>query len=299
MAKIIEVKNFSKGFGDKKVVSNLNFEVETGELFAFLGPNGSGKTTTIRCMLDIYQPDSGELLLEGKKYSTQMAGMLGYLPEERGLYTNSKVLETMIYFGEIKGMSYQTAKTKASEYLDRVGIGDKKNDQIKRLSSGQQQKVQLGITLINSPKILILDEPTKGLDPVNRKLLLDILEELNKKNETTILFSTHQMEEVEKIADRLLMLKNGESVLYGAVNNVKKQFGENILHVDFIGKFPINPKLYSADVERNHAEVKPCIGVSDEEILKFLINSGLDLKAFQTAAPSLDEIFIKVANTKS
>jgi len=295
MGKIIEVKNFSKSFGSKRVVSDLNFEVETGELFAFLGPNGSGKTTTIRCLLDIYQADSGTLLIDGLKYSTSMAGLIGYLPEERGLYNNSKVLETMIYFGQIKGMSRNDAKTQAIAYLERVGIGDKVNDQIKRLSSGQQQKVQLGITIINSPRILILDEPTKGLDPVNRKLLLDILEGLNQKTQTTILFSTHQMDEVEKIADRLLMLKDGRNVLYGPVTEVKKQFGENILHIDFSGKFPQNPKLYTTDVERNHAEVKPCEGISDETILKFLIDAGLDLKSFTTAAPSLDEIFIKVA----
>lgn len=296
MTNIISVKNFSKSFGPTKVLQDLSFEVGKGELFAFLGANGSGKTTTIRCLLNIYQPDSGELLINGRRYGTDQASILGYLPEERGLYNSSKVLETMIYFGQIKGMSAIDAKTASIKYLERVGLEDKQNVQIKLLSSGQQQKIQLGITIINKPSLLILDEPTKGLDPVNRELLLDILKDLNKENNATILFSTHQMDEVEKIADRLLMLKSGKSVLYGHVNDVRKEFGENIIQLEYSGDLKVNDKLFTAKIEKNYAELNPNEKITDNEILEYLMKSGVSVKRFQVTAPSLNEIFIKVAS---
>ena len=294
MIDVISVKNFSKSFDDKNVIDDLSFNVKEGDVFAFLGQNGSGKTTTLRCLLNIYSTDSGELLFMGKKYSVDMAKYLGYLPEERGLYTNSKVLETLIYFGQIKGLSYNDAKLKGILFLKRIGLEDKSNELIKKLSSGQQQKLQLGITVINDPKILILDEPTKGLDPLNRLLLLDILMELNS-NGSTILFSTHQMEEAEKIATRLLMIKNGKSVLYGETEKVKKDFGENTIKIEYKGKFPINNKMYSAVISNNYAEVNPNDTVSENDVLKFLIHSGIEISKFEIASPSLNEIFIKLA----
>lgn len=294
MIDVISVKNFSKNFDDKNVIDNLSFDVKEGDVFAFLGQNGSGKTTTLRCLLNIYTVDSGELLFMGKRYSVDMAKYLGYLPEERGLYTNSKVLEILIYFGQIKGLSYNDAKIKGLKFLKRVGIEDKSNELIKKLSSGQQQKLQLGITVINDPKVLILDEPTKGLDPVNRLLLLDILMELNK-NGSTILFSTHQMEEAEKIATRLLMIKNGKSVLYGETEKVKRDFGENIIKIEYKGKFPKNDKMYLAVINNNYAEVNPNDKVTENDILKFLINSQIEINKFEISSPSLNEIFIKLA----
>jgi ABC-2 type transport system ATP-binding protein len=299
MNKVIEVKSFYKGFDKLQVVKNLSFDVFEGELFAFLGANGSGKTTTLRCLLNIYTADSGELLINGRKYTTKDASFVGYLPEERGLYTNSNVLETMTYFGQIKGLSFNDAKTESLRFLDRVGLLDKKDITIKKLSSGQQQKIQLGITIINRPKLLVLDEPTKGLDPVNRTLLLDILKELNKDYGSTIIFSTHQMDEVEKIADRLLMIKDGTSVLYGELDDVKKQFGENTLHLDYHGKFLQNSKLFIAEVEKNHAEIHPRENVTGEEILSYLLKNGISVKTFRVDAPSLNEIFIKVATEKN
>lgn len=296
MKNIISVRNFSKSFGTLKVLDDLSFDINSGELFAFLGANGSGKTTTIRCLLSIYSADSGELLVNGQPYDPSMAGYIGYLPEERGLYNNAQTLETMVYFGRIKGMTSEAAKKAARAYLERVGLADKEKIQIKKLSSGQQQKIQLGITIINRPKLLILDEPTKGLDPVNRELLLDILKELNKDNETTILFSTHQMDEVEKIADRLLMLKAGKSVLYGAVSDVRREFGENKIQLEYSGKFTTNPELFKAKVEKNFAEIDPHQGVDEQKILSYLVQSGIKIERFQVTAPSLNEIFIKVAS---
>lgn len=295
MKSIIAVNNFSKSFGKTNVLHDLSFEVERGELFAYLGANGSGKTTTIRCLLNIYQADRGELLINGKPYSDDQAHILGYLPEERGLYVNSQVLETMMFFGEIKGMSRSDAKTAAIEYLDRVGLADKQKAKIKSLSSGQQQKIQLGITIINKPDILILDEPTKGLDPVNRELLLTLLKELNQENGTTIMFSTHQMDEVEKIADRLMMLKNGTSVLYGKVADVRKEFGDNIIQLDYSGKLKVAEKLFTAKIEKNYAEINPNPDVTETEILNYLLKNDIAIKRFEVTSPSLNEIFIKVA----
>lgn len=295
MKSIIAVKNFSKNFGKTNVLHNLSFDVERGELFAYLGANGSGKTTTIRCLLNIYKADEGDLLINGRTYGDDQSSLLGYLPEERGLYVNSQVLETMIFFGEIKGMTQRDAKAAAIKYLERVDLADKQKVKIKSLSSGQQQKIQLGITIINKPDLLILDEPTKGLDPVNRELLLTLLKELNQEKGTTIMFSTHQMDEVEKIADRLMMLKNGTSVLYGKVADVRKEFGENIIQLEYSGKLIVDDKLFSAKIEKNYAEINPRENVTETEILNYLLKSKISIKRFEVTSPSLNEIFIKVA----
>lgn len=291
---IITVQNFSKSFGDNEVVSDLSFEVQKGEVFAFLGANGSGKTTTIRCLLDILKPDQGSLLINGQKYDPEIAQILGYLPEERGLHGSEKVLEIMTYFGELKGLSHSKAKEWSQEYLEKVDLGDKAKMKIKKLSSGQQQKIQLGITIINNPKLLVLDEPTQGLDPVNRTLLIDMLMEM-KNTGSTIIFITHQMEEVEKIADRLLMIKDGKKILYGEVNEVKEQFGENRVHIAFRGKLPRNDQLYTAKVENNVAELIPNENVKPKQILQYLLNQDIKLTKFEVALPSLNEIFVRVS----
>lgn len=220
---IVAVNSFSLELGGKTIVDNLSFDVQPGEVFAMLGANGSGKTSTIRTLLGIHSPARGTLTVKGQAYSPDMASYVGYLPEERGLYTRSKVLDTMIYFGELKGMNRQAAKEFSLAYLKRVGLDDKKDYKIKKLSGGQQQKVQLGVAIMNNPELLILDEPTKGLDPVNRILLLDIAEELKAKG-TAIIYITHLMEEVERLADRLIIIKEGKRAAYGTPDEVKKQF---------------------------------------------------------------------------
>ena len=297
IVKAIEIKNFHKAFGQTVVIKDLSFDVYAGEIFAFLGANGSGKTTTLRSLLGIYQPDGGELLVYGKKYSTELSSILGYLPEERGLYVDNKVIDAMTYMGQLKGMTVTAARASASKYLERVGLSDKKNLPIKKLSSGQQQKIQLGMTVINRPKLLILDEPTKGLDPVNRNLLLEILLELKKENDSTIIFSTHQMEEAEKIADRLVMIKDGDRRLYGTIEEVKEKFGNNIVHVEYSGKFPENPKLYTASVQTNSAELTPKTHVTHDQIIRALVDSDIQIHEFKVGAPSLNEIFIKVSQS--
>lgn len=230
---IVSVKDYSLTIGDKQIVKNLSFDVLPGEIFAFLGANGSGKTSTIRSLLGIYDVSSGELLVNGKKLLPEDASIVGYLPEERGLYTRAKVLDTMIYFGELKGMRREDAKREALAYLERVDLTDKAGIKIKKLSGGQQQKVQLGVAIIGSPKLLILDEPTKGLDPVNRKLLLSLVTELQQRG-TAVIYITHLMEEVERLADRLLILKDGAARAYGTVEKVKKEFKSKSIEDIFV-----------------------------------------------------------------
>jgi len=230
---IVSVKDFSLVINQKPIVKSLSFDVHPGEVFALLGANGSGKTSTIRSLLGIYQASGGTLHINDERYTPHQARVVGYLPEERGLYTRSKVLDTMVYFGELKGLDRDAARDFSLAYLDRVGLADKANSKIKKLSGGQQQKVQLGVAIIGEPKLLILDEPTKGLDPVNRKLLLDIVDELQEKG-AAVIYITHLMEEVERLADRLLILKDGKARAYGSVAAVKKQFKSQSIEDVFV-----------------------------------------------------------------
>ena len=221
---IIEIRDFSLELGGKKIIKNLSFEVMRGEVFGFLGSNGSGKTTTLRTLLGLYRPTAGELLVDGGPYSVSGGVKLGYLPEERGLYKKEKVLDVMLYFGELKGMSRADAREFSLEYLKHVQLDDKATIRLDKLSGGQQQKVQLGVTIMNNPELLILDEPTKGFDPVNRRLLMNIIEE-RKKAGATIVFVSHHMEEVERLCDRAILLKDGQSEAYGTISDIKKEFG--------------------------------------------------------------------------
>lgn len=232
MSNIVEVKNFRMQFGRKTVISDLSFNVKKGEIFGFLGANGCGKTTTVRALLGFYTPTSGELLVDGEKFDPESTKVtVGYLPEERGLYRKESVIDTMMYFGEMKGL--ETPREWSLKYLERVGLSDKANERIEKLSGGQQQKVQLGVTIMGDPKLLILDEPTKGFDPMNRRLLMEIIEELHKKGAAIILI-THYMEEVEKLCDRALLLKDGVARAYGKIADIKKEFGGKSLEQIFV-----------------------------------------------------------------
>ena len=222
--KIVEIRHFKMKFGDKIVIKDLSFDVFQGEVFGFLGSNGSGKTTTLRALLGLYEPTAGELLVDGKPYAVDSQINLGYLPEERGLYKKEKVLDVMIYFGQLKGLSRDEAKEFSLNFLKRVDLTDKAGMRLDKLSGGQQQKIQLGVTIMGDPELLIMDEPTKGFDPVNRRLLMNIIEERRKAG-ATIIYVTHQMEEVEQMCDRLILLKDGQAAAYGTLVEVKKQFG--------------------------------------------------------------------------
>jgi ABC-2 type transport system ATP-binding protein len=230
---IINISHFKMSFGDKTVIKDLSFDVYKGEVFGFLGSNGSGKTTTIRALLGIYQPTAGILNIGGKPFSIPSGIKLGYLPEERGFYKNETVMDVMVYFGQLKGLSKNDAKTRAEAYLRRVNLLDKSAVRIDKLSGGQQQKIQLGITIMDDPELLILDEPTKGFDPVNRRLLMDIIEE-HQRAGATVIYVTHQMEEVERLCDRIILLKDGTAKAYGTVTDVKREFGNLSLDDIFI-----------------------------------------------------------------
>ena len=222
--KMVEIRHFKMSFGDKTVIKDLSFDVFRGEVFGFLGSNGSGKTTTLRALLGLYQPTAGDLLINSKPYSVESQIRLGYLPEERGLYKKEKVLDVMLYFGQLKGLSRKEAKDFSMKFLERVNLADKANTQLDKLSGGQQQKIQLGVTIMGDPELLIMDEPAKGFDPVNRRLLMNIIEEQRKAG-ATIIYVTHQMEEVERLCDRLILLKDGQAAAYGTLEEVKSQFG--------------------------------------------------------------------------
>lgn len=229
----VTVKDFSLTIGAKRIVKNLSFSIRPGEVFALLGANGSGKTSTIRTLLNIYQPTTGQLLIDGKRYTADQAHLVGYLPEERGLYVRSTAYDVMVYFGQLKGMSRKDAMEFTNSYLERVGLSDKANFKIKKLSGGQQQKIQLGVAIMNNPKLLVLDEPTKGLDPVNRKLLLDIVQEYQQQG-TAVIYITHLMEEVERLADRVLIIKDGTSRAYGSIAKLKKDFKSDSIEEIFV-----------------------------------------------------------------
>jgi ABC-2 type transport system ATP-binding protein len=228
---VISVKDFQMKFGEKEVIRDLSFEVRKGEIFGLLGSNGSGKTTTIRALLNLYEPTGGELLINGRRFAPEDGFVVGYLPEERGLYKKERVIDVMTYFGELKGQ--KKPREWSMKYLRRVGLEDKAGERIEKLSSGQQQKVQLGITIMNEPKLLILDEPTKGFDPVNRKLLMGIIDECHGRG-ATILMITHYMDEVERLCDRALLLKDGVARAYGTIAAIRKEFKGKSLDEIFV-----------------------------------------------------------------
>lgn len=296
MEPVISIQNFSKSFGRRKVVNDLSFDVNEGEIFAFLGTNGAGKTTTIRCLLDIYQADAGSLLINGMPYRHDVSSTIGYLPEERGIYTRAKVKELFVYFAQLRGISAEKATRLTQRYLERVGLAEHQDKKISQLSSGMQQKVQLGLAFLHEPQILILDEPFKGLDPLNRQLFIDILKEKRDQG-TTILYSTHIIDDAQKLTDRLTIIQNGHRKVYGTVAEVRSAFGSNNIQIEFSGELPQNKKLYNALVTNKSAELKPVSGVSPDDILKFLVQNDIKLISYDLDYPSLNQVFLEV--TKS
>ena len=252
---VIDVRDFRMRFGEQVVIDDLSFEVRPGETFGLLGSNGSGKTTTIRALLGIYTPTAGTLLVEGRRFDPAQGSRLGYLPEERGLYRKESVLDVMTYFGQLKGQTRDAASGWSREYLGRVGLADHAKVRVDKLSGGQQQKVQLGVTIMNSPSILILDEPTKGFDPVNRRLLMDLVDEQRQQGSTVVMV-THQMDEVERLCDRILLLKDGRAEAYGTVGEVQDAFGGRRLRLTFSGTLPQSPNYRVEVSERNYAELE-------------------------------------------
>ncbi|SEE99073.1 ABC-2 type transport system ATP-binding protein [Arthrobacter alpinus] len=290
---LIHVHDFHMHFGQKKVIEGLSFDVERGETFGFLGSNGSGKTTTIRALLGIYRPTAGTLEINGKVFSDDFGSRLGYLPEERGLYKKESVRDVMAYFGRLKGLSRVDALHFSNDYLQRVDLADKANVRVDKLSGGEQQKIQLGVTIMNEPELLILDEPTKGFDPVNRRLLMDIIEE-RKEAGATVMMVTHQMEEVERLCDRIILLKDGTAHAYGTIAEVQQQFGGRTIRVKYSGSIPESTHYAITRLENNYAELNVDESVDEAQVLKDLVLAGVVVRGFEAARRSLDDIFIEV-----
>ncbi len=283
-------------FGKKTVIQDVSFDVRRGEIFGFLGSNGSGKTTTIRALLGLYEPSAGTLHINGAPFSPEKSGhLLGYLPEERGLYKKEAVIDVMVYFGSLKGLKHAEARQWSLDYLARVGLADKATLRLDKLSGGQQQKVQLGVTIMNDPELLILDEPTKGFDPVNRRLLMDIITEQNQRGATVIMV-THQMEEVERLCNRAILLKDGRAEAYGTIDDIKDSYGGQRVIVKFSGALPASSSLYTiSKKEPAYAELEPKSGVDPQHIIRKLAAvSGLTINSIEVARPSLDEIFVSI-----
>jgi ABC-2 type transport system ATP-binding protein len=290
---LVVIDHFRMDFGKKTVIRDLSFDIRTGETFGLLGSNGSGKTTTIRALLGIYQPTAGFLHINGRPFQPEQSNGLGYLPEERGLYKKESVIDVMIYFGKLKGLGRENARKWSMAYLDRVGLGEKGKVRVDKLSSGQQQKVQLGVTIMNSPELLILDEPTKGFDPVNRRLLMNIIDD-QKTAGATVLLVTHQMEEVERLCDRIILLKDGVSRAYGTVEEVQNQFGNLVIHIDHDGTLPLSAAYNIIERSKGHSKLKTSEMTNAADILREIISRGIKVQRFTPTRKSLDDIFVEV-----
>ena len=295
---IVHIRNFRMDFDGTVVVRDLSFDIERGETFGFLGSNGSGKTTTLRALLGIYRPTSGVLHINGRPFRPEHGERLGYLPEERGLYKKEPVIDVMTYFGRLKGMSKRASAEWSLAYLERVGIADKARLRVDKLSAGEQQKVQLGVTIMNEPELLILDEPTKGFDPVNRHLLMDIIEE-QRTTGATVLMVTHQMEEVERLCNRILLLKNGVAEAYGTVPEVQDQYGGTTVRLKYSGSIPDSAHYRVVFRENNYAELAMSPGTDEAVILRNLVSAGVSVRSFVTGRPSLDQIFVRVYGARN
>ncbi|GAP54247.1 ABC transporter ATP-binding protein [Arthrobacter sp. 92] len=290
---VVHISGFRMDFADTTVIRDLSFDVRAGETFGFLGSNGSGKTTTIRALLGLYEPTAGILHINGRPFKPEHGSRLGYLPEERGLYKKEKVMDIMTYFGRLKGMDRHHARQWSLAYLDRVDLADKATTLVDKLSSGQQQKVQLGVTIMNRPELLILDEPTKGFDPVNRRLLMDIIAE-QKNDGATVVMVTHQMEEVERLCDRIILLKDGTSEAYGTIDEVQDKYGGRIVRIRHAGPIPPSPHYDVTLQETNYAELSIADDTDEADILKDLMDAGVVIRSFTTTKISLEDIFIRV-----
>jgi ABC-2 type transport system ATP-binding protein len=292
---MLKISNLRKEYDNVVAVDGVSFEVKRGELFGLLGPNGAGKTTTIRTVLNIIQPDSGEITFNGKPFTKDRWNCIGYLPEERGLYRKSKIINTILYFASLKGLPAKQAKPLAYYWLERFGLKNEGHRKIEELSKGNQQKVQLILSVIHRPELLILDEPFTGLDPVNQILLKDILLELRQQN-TAIVFSTHQMEQVEKMCDNICLINKGKQVLSGELYEIKKRYGTNSIHLEYEGDGEFLKGfnfIRRADVYQNYAELE-LTDISRSNELLTSLNGRLSLRKFEIVEPSLNSIFINV-----
>ncbi len=289
----IEVKNLSKTFGKTKAVQNVSFDVEKGRITGLLGPNGAGKTTTIRMINYIIPQDEGSITINGLPVSAKTQRMIGYMPEERGLYKKMKVGEQLLYLSQLKGLSKEDARKKIKYWLHRFDAYDWHSKVVGELSKGMSQKIQFIATIVHDPDIYIFDEPFSGLDPINSELLKEIIIELREKGKT-VLFSTHRMEQVEQMCDDICLFNNGKVVLTGNLRQVKKDFGKNTVLIEFDGDPGFLDELTQVRINNrstNFAEIRILNDLNHQDILKRAMQKA-DIHKFQLVEPSLNEIFI-------
>ncbi|MCC5942203.1 MAG: ATP-binding cassette domain-containing protein [Balneolaceae bacterium] len=289
----IEVHNLSKHFGKTKAVQNVSFNVEKGRITGLLGPNGAGKTTTIRMINYIIPQDSGNITINGLPVSAKTQKMIGYMPEERGLYKKMKVGEQLVYLSQLKGLSKEKAREQIKYWLNRFDAYDWHSKTVGELSKGMSQKIQFIATIVHNPDIYIFDEPFSGLDPINSELLKEIIIELRGKGKT-VLFSTHRMEQVEQMCDDICLFNNGKVVLTGNLRQVKKDFGKNTVLIEFEGNAEFLDELKNVRINNrstNFAEIRILDDMNPQDILIKAMQNA-EIHKFQLVEPSLNEIFI-------
>jgi ABC-2 type transport system ATP-binding protein len=290
----VEVNHIVKSYADKAVVNDLAFSVNQGEIFGLIGPNGAGKTTTIRMLMDIIKPDSGDVTILGEKLSEASKNKLGYMPEERGLYRKLSVIDSIIYLASLKGMDRHSAEEKADELLNQTGMLANKRKKIEELSKGMGQIIQFIVTIIHDPELVILDEPFGGLDPVNTLLLKRMFLDLRNQGKAVIL-STHQMNQIEELCDRILMIDNGRAVLYGNLTEIKSRYRSHSVILDFEGELAQIQGVTLKRTHKGHVELVLDGNTTPKQVLERLVSTGIVINRFEVATPSLNEIFLEVA----
>jgi len=289
----VEVSHISKSFGNIEAVRDVNFVVEKGEIFGLLGPNGAGKTTIIRVMLDIFKPERGTVSILGGPMTEAKKDLIGYMPEERGLYQDIPLDRCLVYLGTLKGLSANDAQSRLQVYLDRFDLLPHKKKKVKELSKGMQQKAQIIAAILHEPDLIIIDEPFTSLDPINTQLVKDLMGELHEQG-VTLIMSTHQMHQVEELCDRILLINEGKNVLYGNLESIRREHAGNAVMVRVPGEIP---KLSSVESMVSHNSATKLIlneGSNPQDVLADLVAQDVSIEKFEIALPTLDEIFIKV-----
>ena len=288
----VEVSQLSKSFGTTQAVDDVSFAVGQGEIFGLLGPNGAGKTTSIRLMLDIFKPDHGTVSILDGPMTEAKKERIGYMPEERGLYQEMQLERCLIYLAGLKGVPSADARRRVSAYLERFDLAQHRHKKVKELSRGMQQKSQIINTVLHKPELLIVDEPFSGLDPVNTKLVKDLMDEL-RRGGTTIIMSTHMMHQVEELCDRIVLINRGRNVLYGPLKQIRRDFAGHAVLVRVDGPMP---EVSGVEVTLQHngaMQLNLADDVTPQDVLTQLVNSQATVEQFEIAAPGLDEIFIQ------
>ena len=293
----IETNNLTKRFDGLVAVDHLDMEVERGEIFGLLGPNGAGKTTTIRMLLDIIKPDEGTIRLLGHPPGREAQEHIGYLPEERGLYRDLKLLECLTYLAVLKGMDRKLVRKRAETLLEQVGLGGEGGSKVKALSKGMQQKAQLVATLVHDPELVILDEPFLGLDPISTEQVKELIWDLRERGKTVVL-STHMMNQVERMCDRILLINEGRRVLYGPLEEIKARYAQHAVLVRCSGSLEGLVGARRIDHRERDRLIVLEDDVSPQDILRQLVELEIPVQRFEVASPPLEEIFIQVVEGK-